>query len=118
LPFILFQWKDLAGEDGAQVKAWTADQLKTDEGASKLARAFTGESWSHSMGMFSLGDRVATRKTRALIDGLERIMDIGEFRRRLEEIESRSSLEGDPKQSVQTFLEAWRRKEARGDRYS
>lgn len=118
LPFILFQWKDLAGEDGAEVKAWTADQLKTDEGASKLARAFTGESWSHSMGMFSLGDRVATRKTRAVVDGLERIMDIGEFRRRLEEIESRSSLEGDRKQSVQTFLEAWRRKEARGDRYS
>ena len=115
LPYILFQWGTFAEDDNATVKAWTSDQLKTDKAVSKLARAFTGESWSHSMGMFGLGDRVAMRKVRASVDGLERIMDVGEFRRRLEEIEKWNTVDAEGKESVLVFLEAWRKRESGED---
>jgi predicted KAP-like P-loop ATPase len=116
LSYILFQWSELAEDDGADVKAWTNDQLKSAEAVSKLARAFTIESWSHGMGMFGLGDRVAIRKFRASIDGLERIVDVHEFRRQLEAIEKGNTLEDGLKESVKVFLEAWRKREAGVDR--
>ena len=90
--------------------------VKHDEAVSKLARAFTGESWSHAMGMFGLGDRVAMRQVRASVDGLEHIMDVGGFRRRLEEIEKRNTLDGGRKESVMVVHEAWRKRETRDDR--
>ena len=115
LPSILFRWGELADDDNVQVKDWTNSQLTNDESVSQLAEAFTGESWSHSMGMFGLGDRVAMRKPRAQIDGLDRILDLIEFRRRLEEIERGNSLQDDRKKCVHTFLDAWRARDAAGD---
>ena len=111
----MFQWGAFAEDDNATVKAWISDQLKTDKAVSKLARAFTGESWSHALGMFGLGDRVAMRKVRASVDGLERIMDVGEFRRRLEEIEKGNTVDAEGKESVLVFLEAWRKRESGED---
>ena len=113
---ILFRWGEFAGDDYTRVKEWVNEQLKTDEAVSRLAEACTGESWSHSMGMFSLGDRVATRKARASVDGLDQFLNVMEFRRRLEEIETQNTLKGDRKQSVLVFLEAWRNRESGKDR--
>lgn len=112
---ILFRWGELADDDNVQVKGWTNSQLTNDESVSHLAEAFTGESWSHSMGMFGLGDRVAMRKPRAQIDGLDRILDIREFRRRLNEIENGDTLQENRKQFVKIFLDSWRAREAAGD---
>ncbi len=112
---ILFRWGELADDDNVQVKGWTNNQLINDESVSQLAEAFTGESWSHSMGMFGLGDRVAMRKPRAHIDGLDRILDVKEFRRRLNEIENGDTLQENRKQCVKIFLDAWRAREAAGD---
>ena len=111
---ILFRWGELADDDNVQVKGWTNNQLINDESVSQLAEAFTGESWSHSMGMFGLGDRVAMRKPRAQIDGLDRILDVKEFRRRLNEIENGDTLQENRKQCVKIFLDAWRAREAGG----
>ncbi|MCA1606612.1 MAG: hypothetical protein LC775_14355 [Acidobacteria bacterium] len=77
-----------------------------------LAKAFTGESWSQGMGMFGLGDRVAMRNVRASVTGLDHIIDVKEFRRRLEQMEGRNALENRCKESVLVFLEAWRKQEA------
>ena len=112
---ILFRWGELADDGNVQVKGWTNNQLINDESVSQLAEAFTGESWSHSMGMFGLGDRVAMRKPRAQIDGLDRILDVREFRRRLNEIENGDTLQENRKQCVKIFLDAWRAREAAGD---
>lgn len=117
LPSILFRWREFAEDDGAGAKAWTSDQLKDDKALSMLARAFTGESWSHTLGMSGLGDRVAMRKVRALVEGLEHIIDVNEFRRRLEEVEKSEALEKELKENVLFFLEAWRKQEKGGDRY-
>ena len=43
-------------------------------------------------------------------------MDVGEFRRRLEEIENGNGLDRYHKESVMVFLEAWRKREAGDDR--
>jgi predicted KAP-like P-loop ATPase len=117
LPYILFQWKDFVGDGGVNVKAWTAKQLKNDQAVSMLAKAFTGESWTQGMGMAGLGDRVAMRDTRASVSGLDQIMDVSEFRRRLEEIEKSEPFDKEQKESVLVFLEAWRKQETGNDRY-
>lgn len=116
LPSILFTWGEFNESNYAHVTEWTSKQLRTDETVSRLAEAFTGESWSHSMGMFGLGDRVSTHNIRASIDGLDRIIDVVEFRRRLEEIERGSTLPEDRKRCVHTFLDAWRARESSNDR--
>jgi hypothetical protein len=50
-------------------------------------------------------------KVRASVEGLERIVDVSEFRRRLEEIEKSNALNREHKESVLIFLEAWRKRE-------
>lgn len=115
LPRILFRWPRFAEDDGAGVKSWTSEQLRKDEALALLARAFTTESWSHGLGMFGLGDRVEMRTPRASVSSLEKIIDLDEFRRRLEEAEKSDSLDGTLKESVLIFLEAWRRQETGDD---
>jgi len=117
LPFILFRWREFSEDDGREVKAWTGNQLKIDKSVSAFAQAFTGESWSQGMGMVGLGDRVAMRNIRASVSGLEHIIDVGEFRRRLDELEGSEALDDQAKEAVSVFLEAWRKQEKGGDRY-
>lgn len=116
LSFILFKWREFSENDGSEVKAWTSNQLKIEESVSMFARAFTGESWSHGMGMFGLGDRVAIRNVRASTEGLEYILDVDEFRRRLEEMEKSEALNKVLKENVLVFLEAWHKQEKGDDR--
>lgn len=116
LPYILFQWRSFAENDSTEVKVWTAGKMEDDEAVSRFARAFTGTSWSQGIGMAGLGDRVAVRNVEASVSGLEHIMDVGEFRRRLEEIEKKETLDKEKKENVLIFLEAWRKKEKGDDR--
>ena len=115
LPMILFRWIDFAEDNGDAVKSWTNEQMKDDENLSKLARAFTSESWSQGMGFPGLGDRVAMRNIRASVNNIDDIIDIVEFRRRLEEIEKNKNIDEAQKESVLVFIEAWRRQEAGDD---
>lgn len=117
LPFLLFRWREFTEDGDSEVKAWTSDQIKIDKSVSMLARAFTGESWSQGMGMFEMGDRVAMRNIRASVSGLEHILDVGEFRRRLEEMEMSKELDKEAKESVSVFLESWRKQEKGDNRH-
>lgn len=56
--------------------------------------------------MGGLGDLVAMRTTRAPVKGLDRLMDVAEFRRRVEEVAA-----GGTSPEVTEFLEAWRHQE-------
>ena len=51
------------------------------------------------------------RNVKASVEGLERIIDVNEFRRRLEEIEKNDELDKENKESILIFLEAWRKQE-------
>lgn len=117
LAFILFRWREFCEDDGLEVKKWTGEQLKIDESVSMFAKAFTGESWSQGMGMFGMGDRVAMRSIIASVNGLDKIMDVDQFRKRLEEIEKKESLNNELKDNVLIFLEAWRKQEKGENRH-
>lgn len=117
LAYILFSWRELAEDNGLAVMTWTKGQLNFDESVSMFAKAFTGESWSQGMGMAGLGDRIALRDVRASVDGLEKIIDVKEFRSRLEKIENEDLLDIKFKRNVLVFLDAWRRKEKGKDRW-
>lgn len=112
LSYLLFRWRDLAGKDGAAVKKWIKTQLRRDEAAVKIAKAFTSYSWSHSVGFGGLGDRVSKRNTRASVDSLDLIMDSAEFRRTVEKLAEKDTPLGSPDaDTVRTFLNAWRKRE-------
>lgn len=112
LLFILYQWGEFAADGGLRVKKWTSEMLSSDSDVSILAKRCTGETWSYGMGMFGLGDRVAVRNIKASIDGLDRIIDVDKFRRRLEEMEKASTLDPNQMECIKVFLGAWRRQEA------
>jgi predicted KAP-like P-loop ATPase len=101
---LLYRWRDLAGNDGAEVKQWTGAQLSQDDMIVKLAKAFTSHGWSHSV-----SDTVAKRTTLANIPGVELIMDKDRLRARVEELASKGTLPEAKTEIVVEFLEAWRR---------
>lgn len=107
LPFLLFQWRDLANDDGKEVKDWTNHKLEQDATVVKLSEAFTSHSWTQGMGFAGLGDVVAKRHIRASVSGLESIMDKARFRARVEELSKRDDLPEDQMQIVRQFLTAW-----------
>ena len=109
LSFLLFSWSDLAGDDG-EARIWTARLCSTDEGVKQLAKAFTSYGWSQGLGFAGLGDVVAKRTTRVRMKGMEKFVDLGAFRQRVEEVAAK----GDSAE-VAEFLEAWRRSD-RGER--
>ena len=63
LPVLLYRWRDIAADDGKEVKEWIGDQLERNDGVVRLAKGFTSYSWSHGMGFDGLGDRVSRRNT-------------------------------------------------------
>lgn len=110
LPYLLHSWAEIAGDDGAAVRAWTFNLLATDDGVKQLANAFTAHSWTQGMGFSSLGDAVARRQTRVQLDGMARLIDLKEFRARVEAVAAATS---DP--GLEAFLTAWRDAEERRD---
>lgn len=106
LAYLLYRWSELANDDGVTVRQWTAAQMATDEGVKQLAIAFTSYGWSQGLGVGGLGDLVARRTTRAQVKGLDRLMDVVEFRRRVEEVAA-----GATSPEVSKFLEVWQLQE-------
>jgi predicted KAP-like P-loop ATPase len=110
LRLLLFNWYDLAKDNGAEVKLWTAEQFKSDAAIALFARAFTTYSWSQGLGMAGLADTVAKRNTRAGVEHLDRFLDLDAFRSRVEEIDARNVRDADGT-AIREFLEAWRRQD-------
>ncbi|WP_315764406.1 P-loop NTPase fold protein [Bradyrhizobium sp. SZCCHNS2005] len=106
LAYLLFMWRDVANDDGAEVKAWTADQMATNVGVRALAAAFTSHSWSQGLGMAGLGDAVAKRSIHVNTESLDKILDRTAFRARVEEV-----AEQEQETVVREFLAAWKREE-------
>ena len=109
LPSALFGWYKLLKDDSDEVVQFTTAAMGEDEAVLKLAKAFLGKSFCHGMGGFdgSPGDLVYRENDRAQIDGLERILDIGVFRSRLEQLVDAPGLHDEDNQIIQRFLTAW-----------
>jgi predicted KAP-like P-loop ATPase len=105
LPYLLYRWREFSEDDGAEVKEWTAAQMKDDAMIAALAKAFTSYSWSQST-----GDRVAMRNIRAEVDRLDELLDVSKFRKRVEELAAKNAAD-DGGVAVREFLSAWQRRE-------
>lgn len=107
LAYLMFRWRELPDDDGAEVKAWASEQLLVDTSVVRFAKALTAYTWSQTV-----GDLVARRNIRASTDSLELVMDRDLFRTRVEGLAEADTLSPDDKEIVTTFLEAWRQREA------
>jgi len=102
----LFAWYEFTNDEGQEVQKVTAKIIADDDGVACLARAFTSEVWTET-----LGDAVARREFKAQISNLSCIMDVEKFRSRLEELENRTDLSPEDKYAISNFLASWRRQE-------
>jgi predicted KAP-like P-loop ATPase len=114
LAWLMFRWRDLAADDGQEVKKWVKKQLKDDAMVATFAKAFTLHSWSQGMGMVGLGDTVAKRNTDVNVDSLDNVLDRDQLRKRVEEVAARGGSD-DAAKAVSDFLTAWKKKDAGGD---
>ena len=114
LAWLMFRWRDLAADDGLEVKKWAKKQLKDDAMVATFAKAFTSHSWSQGMGMVGLGDTVAKRNTNANVDSLDKVLDRDELRKRVEEVAAKGGTD-DAAKAVSDFLTAWKKKDAGED---
>lgn len=111
LVYILYRWRDFLGGDPTEARSWTQTVLGDDEAVVAFAVDFTGESWSHGIGMFGLGDRVSTRHIQAQISDDTDIIDTKLFRSRLEQIRDSDKLSKESMDAVVVFLDAWEKKQ-------
>jgi predicted KAP-like P-loop ATPase len=109
LAYLLFRWRDLAGDDGAEVKAWTNVQMTDDLMIATFAKAFISYSWSQSD-----GDTVAKRNTQADVGSLDKVLDREMLRARIEEVAAKSGA-GEGDRVVSEFLAAWKKQDAGDD---
>ena len=113
---ILYRWSEFMANDPSEVREWTDSLIKNSKASVVLTRAMTSESWSMGMGGFgNMGDRVAKRSFRAQISDDTKIINVGEFRRALDNIANSEELDPDERKVVQQFLIAWDRQKERGD---
>jgi hypothetical protein len=105
----LFRWRDFAG-GGDEVRTWSDAILGDDAFVLRMIDAVTSTSWVTSLGFDDMGDRVSQGVPHVQLDGLEAILDVHRFLRRVEEVES--SLVGErEKHIVARFREGMRRGE-------
>lgn len=111
----LYCWKDFAGEGGAEVRSWLQMQFREDANLVLLAKAFTGESWSHSLDMDGLGDRVSKRSAHVSLSDDNGLVDTTFFRAELNRITAEGRLPTEDIDAVRTFLKAWDNRRGGGD---
>jgi hypothetical protein len=114
LAYLMFRWRDLAADEGLEVKKWAEKQMKDDAMIATFAKAFTSHSWSQGMGMFGLGDTVAKRNTEASVGSLDKVLDRDQLRKRVEEVVTKGGTD-EAANAVSEFLKAWKKKDAGDD---
>jgi predicted KAP-like P-loop ATPase len=110
LPSLLYRWRNFAKDGGAAAKRWTCARLKEDRAIARLAAAFTSYSWGQSS-----EDLVTKRSDRAQISGLDEIMDVALFRKRLEALETSLPKGSEDHDAISRLLKAWDNKNRYGD---
>ncbi|MCI2393281.1 P-loop NTPase fold protein [Aliiroseovarius sediminis] len=114
---LLFGWDRLQPDGAGEVIAYTTQALEDDTKLYQLASAFLGKSYSHGMGGFGgePGDLVQRENDRAQVNGIDRLLDVDEFRRRLNEALQSEALDDRQKSTISRFLAAWERRDAGED---
>ncbi|QNT70484.1 KAP family P-loop NTPase fold protein [Defluviicoccus vanus] len=83
---LMFAWSRLAPDGAAHVRSWTDEALDHDAFVIAMARAIPSESWSRSMGIDSMGDRVGRRSVRVDLRPYEQILDVERFETRVNQL--------------------------------
>lgn len=105
----LYVWLNVSDDDGAEVRGFLQAELANDKSVVRLAKAFTGESWSMGLGMVGLGDRVSKRTVTASLPDDNGIIDTSEFRAALDRVSNAKDLSPEDREIVRVFVDAWSR---------
>ncbi|MGH1579040.1 hypothetical protein [Planktotalea sp.] len=114
---LAFEWDRLQPDAAGEVIAYTTQALEDDVKLYQRASAFLGKSYSHGMGGFGgePGDLVQRENDRAQVNGIDRLLEVDEFRRRLSEPPRSDAFDEKHKSTISRFLTAWGRRDAGED---
>ena len=101
---ILYRWRDFLDGNLSEVRAWTEPLLLDDEALVVFARELTIKTYSQGLGVFELGDRVATQGIRVHINEAEELLNVEVFLAGLEKLQAAGTLDGDSQKIVDDFL--------------
>lgn len=104
LAYILFAWDVLKADDSDEVRHFTTDVIADDQKIVKLTQAFLAKSYVHNIDSTGSSSGYIHK---AIIDGIDRFLDINSFRSRLESLENNSSLPKEEKNIIKKFLASW-----------
>ncbi len=114
LAYLMFRWRDLAADDGLEVKTWAKRQMRNDAMIATFAKAFTSHSWSQGMGMVGLADTVAKRNIQVNVGSLDKVLDRDKLRGRVEGLAAKGGTD-DAAKAILEFLTAWKKHDAGDD---
>ncbi|NIZ09824.1 P-loop NTPase fold protein [Pseudooceanicola sp. HF7] len=114
---LLSEWDGLQPDGSGEVIAFTTQALEGDAKLYQLASAFLGKSYSQGTGGFggAPSDLVQRENDRAQVNGIDRLLDQDQFRRRLSEAQRGDTLNEQQKSTISRFLAAWDRRDAGED---
>ncbi|WP_300528044.1 P-loop NTPase fold protein [Maricaulis sp.] len=115
LSYILYRWRDFAGDAEHEVREWASEQLSDDQSVAKFAHSFMSTSWGQGFGFNGLGDLVATPSDQVPTSGLDDVLDEQRFRERLEELEASTAISAEEQEIVSRYLAAWRAQDRGSD---
>jgi predicted KAP-like P-loop ATPase len=104
----LFRWRDWGGEN--QVRSWS-NGLTVPDDLLKIAKEFTSETSSYSLGMFGLGDRVTTKQPIVYSKSMSELFDLEKIRLMMQRITADSAQPESNRQIAKEFLDGLRNDE-------
>ena len=112
---ILYRWRDFLDGNLSEVRAWTEPLLLDDEALVVFARELTIKTYSQGLGVFGLGDRVATQGIRVHIKEAAKLLNVDVFLAGLEKLQAAGTLDGDSQKIVDDFLDPAHRRQEEHD---
>jgi hypothetical protein len=106
---LLFEWRRLAADDGAEVRAWTHENLADPAFVVTMARAIPTVGWAHGMGFDGMGDRVARRTVTVKLAVFDTVLDTTKFESRVEELLASGNLSEKDRAALTALGDATRR---------
>lgn len=101
---VLHAWNVLKADGSDEIHRFTSGAIANNQNIVKLAWAFIEKAYDSDVGIID----------RAQTDGIEKILNIDEFRTRLESLATDSSLSKEEKNIIRRLLEAWETRDREG----
>jgi hypothetical protein len=99
---LLFRWEKIG--DQGEVRQWTDTQFANDAFVINFAERSISHTWSQGLGMFGMGDTVASRRDYVNLEPFAHVLDLPRFRLRVQELLAEQGLAEEDRRKLERFV--------------